>query len=432
MTTIAWCDGENVDLSTFDPVKFDAHDSRFIKNPYPFYHWFRDNRPVCWIDGYKSFWVFRYSDVAEVLRNQSVWVKNDPDAPAPDTFRVAANVAQGVFSADNPAHDLMRTKLEPLFRQAIADATLRARQVASELIARIGARRRIELIEAFALRLPLEVLRQVLGVEQRDWPLITKWVDAFAAANDPTNPIGVRIAGATSAFAMRAFYDALLRANPIAPISGGLLDRMLTLKQQSHSTGQRAAALSDQEMVANAVTVTIAGYLSTTFLIGTGLLNLLRLECAQPGTFATQRRRLPQAPREMESAIWEMLRFDSPFQLVERFAAHDTSIGGQVILKGQTVTAVVGSANRDSAEFGPDADVFQVQRFMTPNTYRSVLTFGEGIHRCLGEPLALQVLPVAFTALLTECPPMRLAGHPQWQTDPFLRAVSSLPVEFVS
>ena len=429
MTTTEWCDGENVDLSTFDPAKFDAHDPRFIKNPYPFYLWFRDKRPVCWVDGYKSFWVFRYTDVAAVLSDHSVWIKNDPDAAAPDTFRVAANVAQGVFSADNPAHDSMRTKLEPLFKQAISDATLRAQQAASSLITRLGARRRVELIEAFALPLPLEVLRQVLGVDKRDWPLITRWVDAFAAANDPTNPIGVRVAGATSAFAMRAFYDALLKANPIAPASGGLLDLMLTLKKESQSSEGQGAALSDHEMVANAVTVTIAGYLSTTFLIGTGLLNLLRLECAQAAAFKELRKRLTTEPAAMESAIWEMLRFDAPFQLVERFAARDTSIGGQTVLKGQTVTAVVGSANHDPAVFGASADAFDVARFES-TSYQPVLTFGEGIHRCLGEPLARQVLPVAFKALFAEFPPMRLAGQPQWQTDPFLRAVSNLPVEF--
>lgn len=431
MTTTEWCTGESLDLSTFDPAKFDAHDPRFIKNPYPFYQWFRVNRPVFWVEGYKSFWVFRHADVAAVLSDHSVWIKNDPDAPAPDTFRVAANVAQGVFSADNPAHDSMRTKLEPLFKQAIADATLRARQVASELITRMGARGRVELIEAFALPLPLQVLRQVLGVDQRDWLLVTKWVDAFAASNDPTNPIGVRVAGATSAFAMRAFYDALLKESPIAPAPGGLLDLMLTLKKQSQSSGLQGAALSDQEMVANAVTVTIAGYLSTTFLIGTGLLNLLRLQSGQPLAFDEIRSRLTSQSTAMESAIWEMLRFDAPFQLVERFAARDTSIGEHRVLKGQTVTAVVGSANRDSAVFGASADIFDVTRFQSTG-YEPVLTFGEGIHRCLGEPLARRVLPVAFTALLSEFPPMRLAGHPQWQTDPFLRAVSNLPVEFHS
>jgi cytochrome P450 len=424
MTMTAWYAGEDVDLSAFDPNKFDAHDPAFIRNPYPFYRWFRDNRPVHWVDTpYKSFWVFAYDDVAKMLGNDSLWVKNDPAAPAPDTFRVSANVAQGVFSADNPNHDAMRNKLEPLFRQAISDAAPRAKQVASDIIFRLGTRRRVELIDAFALPLPLEVLRQVLGVERRDWPLVTKWVDAFAASNDPTNPASVRVAGATSAFAMRAFYDALSKAHPIAPVQGGLLDSMLRMK---------AAPLSDQEIVANAVTLTIAGYLSTTFLIGTGLLNLLRLESAQAGAFDTLRQRLPQDPIAMESAIWEMLRFDPPFQLVDRLAAETTSISGQTVLKGQTVTAVVGSANRDAGQFPVDTDRFDVTRFAAPGSYTKVLTFGGGIHRCLGEPLARQVLPVAFTALLTQFPPMRLAGQPQWQTDPFLRAVSNLPVEFVS
>ncbi len=113
-------------------------------------------------------------------------------------------------------------------------------------------------------------------------------------------------------------------------------------------------------------------------------------------------------------------------QLIDRYATEDVEICGRTLHRGDKVTAVTGSGNHDAAAF-PDPERFDITR---PDTATRGLSFGSGIHYCLGAPLAEQVSPVAFQVLLDELPGLALAGTPQWYTDPFLRAVSNLPVAF--
>lgn len=418
-------------LNAFDPETFDPHNPDFIADPYRYYEWFRNNKPVHFVGKpYDSYWLFRYDAVQQVLGNDVDWVKNNPveSTNAPGTFRVLGNTVPGIFSADNPAHDEVRSKLEPLFLKAIATIDRYAPRAAAEIIRTFIHRGRVEFINAFALPLPADVLREVLGVEKQDWPMITKWVDAFVLGNDPTRGIGAMVASGTSAMAMRTFYDALLHGSlrRITPIPGGLLDRML---ESSHGSG----GLTREEQVANAVTLSIAGYISTTFLIGTGLRHLL-CHCEAAG-ITTRELGLQLSENEelMRSAVWEMLRFDPPFQLVDRFAKSDCEIEGQKICAGDTVTAVVGSANRDiPSAVLPDQNAFDIKRFVDHKSeVPKVMTFGSGIHRCIGAPLMLKVAAHGFRELLTAMPPFAEAGKPQWQTDPFLRAVSNLPIELV-
>jgi cytochrome P450 len=159
----------------------------------------------------------------------------------------------------------------------------------------------------------------------------------------------------------------------------------------------------------------VAGYASTTFLIGTGTRNLLN----NPDQLASLR----ADPTLISGAIEEMLRFDAPAQLVDRCAAVDTDLGGHHFKAGDRVTAVLGSADRDPRVF-TTPDQFAINRGQ-----QNHLSFGAGIHYCIGAPLVRLVGPVAFTMLLAAFPDLSIDGTSQWQTDPYLRAVSSLPLK---
>ena len=406
------------DASSFDPKNFNPHESSFIKNPYPVYEWFRHNAPVSWVNSvYNSWWIFSYEDVHSVLNGTDLWVKNSP-IPNPDPppgFRVLANMPSGVFTLDNPRHDQVRELLNPLFVKAIKGIVPAAKAIAKPLLAKAGERQRFELIESYALPMPSQALCSVLGVAEQDWPLVMQWVAAVLMANDPTRGMSVMGAGATTAMALRSFYRSLIPGTYVAPAEGKMVDLM---KKESERLKEK---FTEDEIVANATTMSIAGYYSTTFLIGTGTLNLLNnpqsMELLREGVKGND-------DALMATAVSEMLRYDGPVQLIDRIAAEDTEIGGVKIPKGQKVTAVVGSANWDEKVFA-NPEKFDIQR----NTDK-MLSFGDGIHRCLGEPMFKLVAPVAFSSLLSELPPFKLAGMPQWQTDPFLRAVSNLPLEF--
>ena len=126
-------------------------------------------------------------------------------------------------------------------------------------------------------------------------------------------------------------------------------------------------------------------------------------------------------PSLAEAAVDELLRMDGPVTLVERFAARDTSLGGTPIPAGSRVLAVVASAGRDPA-CHPDPDQLRLDRD------GSSLAFGVGIHHCVGAPIARAVTPAALGELLAAYPGIELDGEPQWQTDPYLHAVVSLPL----
>ena len=226
-----------------------------------------------------------------------------------------ANMPQSIFSADNPEHDRVRGIINPIFTEVIQGASDLAARLARPLLVNAKQSQRIELVTAYALPLPSAVLQRLMGVPAQDWPGLNAWVDAVVAADDPTQPISIQAFGGTCSMSMGAYYQALLRGTanagcPFKAARGGLVERM----------AGKSVGLSEEEVQANAVVFTIAGYASTTYLIGTGTLNLLN----NPDQLNLLKRR----PALIHTAVEEMLRFDGPVQLIDRFPVADTEICG--------------------------------------------------------------------------------------------------------
>ena len=205
--------------------------------------------------------------------------------------------------------------------------------------------------------------------------------------------------------AVSAYFQALLRGCPAQKNRPRMLDQMV---------GACPAKMSMEEVQQTALNLSVAGYLSTTFLIATGARNLLK----NPDQLALLR----ETPELVDQAIEEMLRYDAPAQLIDRYAARNVKFGKVTVRAGDKVTAVLGSANRDENAF-PDPDRFDIKRDNSKQ-----LGFGGGIHDCLGASLVRMVAPAAFRTMLQELPQIELSGTEQWQTDPYLRSVSNLPV----
>jgi cytochrome P450 len=175
------------------------------------------------------------------------------------------------------------------------------------------------------------------------------------------------------------------------------------------------AGLSEEEMIANLILLGVAGQETTTNLITTGVLTLLR----HPEATA----RLRADPSRIPAAVEEMLRFESPSQHTARLAPHDLVLGGQAIRKGQAVIAVIGAANRDPGRF-PDPDTFNIDR---PDNRH--LAFGWASHFCFGAPLARMEGQIAIEALLRRFPNLALVPSPlTWRENLGLRGLTGLPV----
>ena len=398
----------------FDPSTFNPHDPAFLADPYPTYAAFREHAPIAAVPLYRSDWMFRHADCVEVLTNTDVWVKNPPGgSPVPPGpyGTMVSNFPDGLFASDPPLHTQLRSILEPLFAEAIQTAPALAQAIGTPLLAAARQHGRMELISDYALPLPANVLFTLLGIPD-DRVIrggLVMWQAAIVAAHDITQTPAVLGMGATCSMALNNYFDALLLANRSAP-APGLFAAICTAFAD--------AGLSPQEVQMCAVDFLIAGYLSTTFIIGTGIRNLL-LNPDQLGLLRNDVDGL------IGRAVEEMLRMDGPVQVIDRVAAVDTKVNGRPYPQNSRVTAVIGSADHDPAVFR-NPERFLIRRAGNARH----LAFGDGIHHCIGAPLARLVAPVAIRMLLEAFPHLELDGEAQWQTDPYLRAVTSLPLRF--
>jgi len=174
--------------------------------------------------------------------------------------------------------------------------------------------------------------------------------------------------------------------------------------------------LSDEELIGQVVLLYVAGHETTVNLIGNGTLALLN----DPAQAAFWRER----PDLDDNAVEELLRYDSPVQLTRRITLEDYEVDGHVIPKGSFVMASLGSANRDEAQFGPDADQVRLDRANA----KQHASFGGGVHHCLGAALARTEGRIALSSLVRRFPSLTLAGEPTRNGRINLRGVTSLPV----
>jgi cytochrome P450 len=281
--------------------------------------------------------------------------------------------------------------------------------IVDRLLDRVQGAQHMDVIDDLAYRLPVTVISEMLGVPEGDHEAMRGWssdiarsLDAFGLPSDQEIVERGRVA-------RRAVGDYFRRLVPERRGRPGddLLSQLIAAEEQ----GDR---LTEGELLATCVLLYIAGHETTVNLIGNGLLALLR--------HPDQMRRLRDDPGLITGAVEELLRYDSPVQRTARLTHEDVELGGKRIDKGTMVVACIGAANRDPAQF-TEPDRLDVGR-------RDVrhLSFGFGIHFCLGAPLARVEGQIALGAMLRRLPPLSLAAEPTWRESSILRGLKSLPV----
>jgi len=397
--------------TAWDPTTFDPHDPAFLTNPYPTYKRFRDAAPLAVVKPYGNTWVFRHADVQQMLGDRDTFVKHAPGprpTPLDPIAEMSAYLPDGLFGSDPPRHTELRALLEPLFSTAIASAPVVAATTADELLTARHGTSRFELMQDYALGLPSSTLFTIMGIPRNHWLLLLQWVTQIVRAHDITQTFATRVAGATSHMALQMYFAEWVLRCQETPQPGLVGELCAAIGGPEHLTAEEVQICCTDFVV--------AGYLSTTFLIGSGLQHLLE----NP----EQAQLLRDQPALMDGAIAEILRMDAPAQLVERIAAVDTELGGTAIPAGTHLAAVLGSADRDETVFA-DPDRFDVKR-----DDAAQVGFGYGIHRCIGAPLVQLVAPVAMSKLLA-IPELAVAGLVQWGSDPYLRGMTSFPLSVV-
>jgi cytochrome P450 len=403
-------------VSTEPPLSlYHLLDPDVLANPYPLYKRLRSEDPVHW-DPYLHAWVVtRYADVVEVLRRFSAERTHTPEKLAllgmEELTPIARVMVRQMLFLDPPQHTRVRRLAAAAFTpRRVAVLRSHIEEIANSLLDAVSARGEMDVMEDLAAPLPAIVTAEMLGVPVEDHRKLKDWSQDFAEmlGNFQHNP-GRAARVARSLEAMTAYFQDAVRSQATHPTEG-LVNALTTAEVD----GDR---FTEEEVVANVIVTMVGGQETTTNLIGNGLLTLLR--------HPEEMEQLRRDPTLIETAVEELLRYESPSQHTARLAPDDVELGGRLIKRGQAVMAVMGAGNRDPERF-PDPDRLDLAR--ADNRH---LAFGWASHFCFGAPLARIEGQIAFSALLRRLPHLQLVPGPiTWRANLGLRGLTALPVTF--
>lgn len=403
----------------FDPSLslFQLLDPAVHADPFPFYRRLREEAPVMW-DPFMHTWVVtRYEDVHFVLKEFSADRTPDPKKMEalglPSLGPVADLMARQMLFLDAPAHTRLRKLCMSAFTPRRVEAMEdKVREIAHDLIDKGVQGGECELIADFAEPFPAIVTAGLLGVPLEDHRQLKAWSATFAEmlGNFQHNPDRIRDVLKCVADMTGYFRDAVREQerNPHDGLIRSLMD--------AEVDGQR---LDEDEVIANTIVTMVGGQETTTNLIGNGILTLTR----QPDKMA----QLRAHPEIIETAVEELLRYETPSQHTARIVKQDTEIGGKLMKKGEAVMAVMAAGNRDPERFA-DPDELDLTR--TDNRH---LAFGWAAHFCFGAALARMEAQISYLALLARMEDIRVAvpeSKLEWRTNSGLRGLSALPLAF--
>jgi len=346
----------------------------------------------------------RYADARLVLGDNrfSRAMASEHDAPR---HTPANNSSTGILSMDPPDHTRLRTLVAKAFTmRRVEELRPRVRELAEQLVKdMIAAGAPVDLVEEYALPIPVAVICELLGVPTADRPKFRKWSDAALSTSSLTAE-----EFQANREELRDYMRGLIEAHREHPG-----DDLMTALIQARDERDR---LSELELVDLCVGILVAGHETTASQIP----NFVYVLLDEPARWEQLRNDLDLLP----AAVEELTRF-VPLGAgagFPRYAKEDIEVGGVLVRAGEPVLVAVGAANRDALQF----DTPETLNFARESSQH--LGFGHGVHHCLGAPLARLELQEALRALLTGLPGLKLAGDIQWKTQMLVRGARAMPV----
>jgi cytochrome P450 len=395
-------------------MRFDPRMPEFRANPYPFYAQLQTHAPIFHWEEWNMVFLSCYDDCASLLRDERLMRQGlgEPIPPPEQQKPLVDMMGNWLLLMDPPDHTRLRSLVHKAFTpRMISQLRASIQQLTDDLLSQAEQRARaegsVDLMAAFAYPLPVAVICALLGVPQEDYIQFHGWSDAIARSLDLTDEAAVYDRAAVAATALTEYLDVLLakrRANP----QNDLISALVGLELEGDK-------LTKAELFGTCALLLIAGHETTVNLIGNGTLALLR--------HPDQWQALQAKPELANVAVEELLRYDSPVQMTARIAHETFAYYGHTIRRGQEVAFLLGAANRDPARFrNPD-------RLDLARGDSRHLSFGGGIHYCLGAPLARLEGEIAFSTLARRMPTLRLAAEEVTYRDNFLlRGLGALAV----
>ncbi|MDH6140877.1 MULTISPECIES: cytochrome P450 [Kitasatospora] len=398
-------------------TRFDPRSAEFIAHPYDVYAELRADAPVVFHEATGQWLVSRHADVSALLRDRRLgrtythrfgheeFGRTPPD-PAHEPFHTLNG--NGLLDLEGPDHTRIRRLVAKAFTPRMVEA-LRptVARLADELVTGLLEEGGGDLISAVAEPLPVAVIAEMLGVPAADRHLLRPWSAAITGMFELNPSTGTAERAVRASVEFSDYLRALIGERRAAP-GEDLVSALIAAQEDGD-------ALSEQELVSTCVLLLNAGHEATVNTTGNGWWALLR----NPAQLALLR---SDVDAHLPTAIEELMRFDTPLQMFERWVLEDIEVAGVRIPRGSELALLFGSANRDEARFA-DPERLDVTRADNPH-----ISFGAGIHYCLGAPLARLELAESFGALLRRAPDLTLLREPVWQPGYVIRGLTELQV----
>ena len=367
------------------------------------------------------FVVSRHADVRGTLSDTTMWRGPTRAEEAAvftrgqlDRREDGVTVPQDEFNAnilmmDEPEHMRIREPFAKALYKRVAKSKPLVQQVVDEWLDRIGDAKTFDVMAEFAIRVPIDVIARMLGVDEARLDEFRTWSEGAILSLNPFRSAEDSKRMVASVNALSAYMRALMAERAKAP-KDDLISDMMALQAQG-------AQLSEGEISNNLQGLLIGGNLTTTDLIGNGIWLLL--------THGDQLARLKADPGLINSAVEEILRYESPVDITGRILPRDMEVGGCPMKQRQSLIFSLRGANRDPVAF-PQPHRFDIARKDAPH-----VAFGGGLHLCIGAPLARLEAQVAILSFFARFPGARLANaqeKPRWRKMPFFRGLQELRV----
>jgi cytochrome P450 len=393
-------------------VPLDLADPAVVADPYPSFARARAVAPVQWHEGMGLWLAFSHAEANGVLRDRRlgrIWADKQPVERFGSFNLIHRNA---ILEMEPPDHTRLRRLISAAFARGHVER-LRpwvedlARSLVDDLVERSGGAQPVDVLTGMAEQLPVAVIAELLGVPESDRPLLRPWSNAIVKMYEYGRTTKVENSAERAAAEFVAYLRELA-ADRRAHLGEDLVSHLVSVRD---AEGDR---LTEDELVTTCILLLNAGHEATVNVSGNGLLALLE--------HPEQLQRLRDAPGLLPTAIEELMRFDSPLQLFERTATEDVEIGGITVQRGQRIAALLGSANHDPAVFAAP-ETLDVGRTENPH-----ISFGAGVHFCIGAPLARVELQASFGALLERTSRLELAHPAQRRPEFVIRGLRDLPV----
>lgn len=403
---------------TLSYVNLDLSSPEFKKNAHEIYKQLRENDPLHEIkmpDGQRAWLTTRYDDAVQTLKDNERFTKNLRSLSPEEYAAIMPEkemdlISRQMLSTDPPDHTRLRSIVSKAFSpQMIEEMNDEIQRITDDLIDKIQEKGSLEVIEDFAFPLPIIVISQMMGIPEDDHYLFKKWSNDFIESANNREKMKDAF---PSIQAFRSYIEELIaerRKNP-----GSDLISMLI---HAHDSGDKLTA---EELSSTIWLLIVAGHETTVNLIGNGLLALLE----NPDQL-----RLWQSDQSLTpSSIEELLRYYSPVEIATaRWASRDFTWQGKNVSKGDLIFVGLAAANRDPEQF-EDPDRLDITRMKNKH-----IAFGNGIHFCLGAPLARLEGKIALSTLIRRLPNLRIdtaSEEFKWRSGILMRGLERFPVTF--